>query len=400
MRARGRKAKYRSGDCTLGWRGKDAVAEFRNEITGKRERVRIGRFKRSDPKAKEALDGFAERRKALRQHEATPTIGQIWKMWTEDRAKDGFSNALHDAQWVSLGPYFTNRDPLLLTQDDCRTYAKGRFDIGRSQWTVHNELRSIRAMMKWAAENRKIPFRPKVWVPKAGESRDRVLTYDEAKALVAASSHGDPHIHLFVRIAFATAARHAAILDLEWTRVDFGAGTIEFDVELPPDPMSKSWRKGRANVPMGKALRAALMLAYKGRRTDHVIEHGGRRLKTVRAGFAAAVKRAGLGKYVPNPKKPDETIFETDVTPHTIRHTVLTWLRAEGFDSRDGAQLAGHKDERTTKLVYEHADPTALTEAVELLDERLHALPEITVEDAVAGARQRQKQRDLSQWDR
>src|SRR5690606_29651243 len=129
-------------------------------------------------------------------------------------------------------------------------------------------------------------------------------------------------------------------------------------------------------------------------------EHGGRRLKTVRAGFAAAVKRAGLGKYVPNPKKPDETIFETDVTPHTIRHTVLTWLRAEGFDSRDGAQLAGHKDERTTKLVYEHADPTALTEAVELLDERLHALPEITVEDAVAGARQRQKQRDLSQWDR
>lgn len=305
-------------------------------------------------------------------------------MWLADREADGFSNALYKAQWVSLRPCFANRDPLLLTQDDCRAYAKGRFELGRAQWTVHNELRSIRALMKWSHESNHIPRRPKVWVPKAGKSRERVLTYPEAQALTAAASHGDPHIYLFTRIAFATAARHMAILDLAWDRVDFKVNTIEFDEDLPPDPMSKAWRKGRAKVPMGKALRAALLVAKEGRRCDHVIEHGGERLVTVRSGFANAVKRAGLGRYVaaPTQKDPARQIWKTDVTPHVIRHTVLTWLDEAGFESKRRAQLAGHGDERTTDLVYTHADPTVLQEAVELLDERLLAKPQITQDPA------------------
>jgi hypothetical protein len=62
--------------------------------------------------------------------------------------------------------------------------------------------------------------------------------------------------------------------------------------------------------------------------------------------------------------------------------------------------MAGHKDERTTKLVYTHASPEVLTEAVELLDERLHALPEIMAAEAVGNARRRQNQRKLSHRDK
>lgn len=400
MGARKRPPKYRSGDCTLGWRGKDAVAEFRDEVTSKRQRVRIGRYKRDSQKAKDALDAFAERRKAVKKHEETPTVGQLWDMWLADRAEDGFRNDIYAAQWVSLKPVFANRNPVLLTEQDCRNYAKDRFALGRAQWTVYNELVRIRALTKWAFERDKIPKRPKIWVPRPGKHRDRVLTYEEAKALVAGARQGDPHIHLFVRIAFATAARHMAILDLTWERVDFEANKITFEEDLPPDPMSKTWRKGRATVPMGKALRAALEIAYRGRRTNYVIEHGGRRLVTVRTGFLAAVKRAGLGKYVPHPKKPDKMVFETDVTPHVIRHTVLTWLDQEGIATPRRSQLAGHKDEHTTKLVYTHTSPEVLNEAVELLDERLHAPPAITAEEAVDGARQRQKQSKLSQRDK
>jgi integrase len=243
----------------------------------------------------------------------------------------------------------------------------------------------MRAMMKWAAENNHLPRRPKVWVPRAGENRDRVLTPEEAQTLVASALAGDPHISLFVRIAFATAARHMAILDLEWARVDFDANTIEFDLDLPPDPMSKAWRKGRAKVYMGAALRAALELAKKGRRCDHVIEHGGKRLVTVRAGFFNAVKRAGLAWQEPDPKNPQRMLWTTDCTPHTIRHTVLTWLEEGKVDPRRAQQLAGHKDLDTTQSIYQHPDAAMLKEAVELLEERLLAPPEITSDPARDG---------------
>jgi len=48
----------------------------------------------------------------------------------------------------------------------------------------------------------------KAWVPSQGGHRERALTLEEARALVAASKGGDPHIHVFIAIAFGTAAPH------------------------------------------------------------------------------------------------------------------------------------------------------------------------------------------------
>ena len=135
--------------------------------------------------------------------------------------------------------------------------------------------------------------------------------------------------------------------------------------------MSKAWRKGRATVPMNPSVRAALLEAYAGRQTDHVIEHGGRRLKTVREGFAAAVERAGLDQSA------------GAVTPHTIRHSVLTWLDEAKVETRRAAQLAGHKNEETTRLVYTHSSPQVLAEAVGILDLPFAPLPKISHEPSV-----------------
>ena len=76
--------------------------------------------------------------------------------------------------------------------------------------------------------------------------------------LVKGAEAGDPHVGLFVVLVFATGARHTAVLDLTWDRIDFVRGTIQFDEDLPPDPMSKAWRKGRATVPMNRGARKAL----------------------------------------------------------------------------------------------------------------------------------------------
>lgn len=381
---RKRRQRYRNGDVTLGKREDgEAVADYRD--AGSRRRVRLGVPYSKFEEAKAALDRFAEKLRAVKKQAASHTVGDIWSMWMKERKADGFSNTIYEANWVSLKPTFAHRDPTLLVAQDFRDYATARFALNRSPWTVHTELVRLRACFAWAADNRHIPFPIKVWVPSHGKGRQRVLSFDEARALVDAASRGDPHINLFVILAFATGARHSAILDLTWDRIDFELGTIKFNEDLPPEPMSKAWKKGRATVPMNKAARSALKLAHKGRQTEYVIEHGRRRLKSVREGFFNAVVRAGLAQRVPVDGKPDEFEYETDITPHTIRHTVATWLDEAKIADKRAAQLLGHRNEVTTKKVYQHASPEVLDEAVEALDLAFAPLPKIQHEAAPEG---------------
>ena len=281
MGARAKRAKrYRSGDCTLGWRGQWAVANLPVEGAGKRQRVRLGKFKRDSIEARDALDRFVETRRAIVKQSSAYTVGQLWDLWLAERKADGFRNDIYNAQWVSLKPVFANRLPHLLTTQDFRGYARSRFDAGRKPWTVNTELVRLRACLKWAHETDLIDRRPKA-----------------------------------------------------------------------------------------------------GRQTDHVIEHGGRRLKTVREGFAAAVERAGLDQSA------------GAVTPHTIRHSVLTWLDEAKVETRRAAQLAGHKNEETTRLVYTHSSPQVLAEAVGILDLPFAPLPKISHEPEVAAPRRGAKPR-------
>lgn len=365
MRKQKREA-YRNGDFTLGNREGAAVADFRAE-DGQRRRARLGVAFCDRDAAEAALNVFAEAQRAVRKQQAAHTVGQLWELWLAERAADRLSNDIYKANWVSLGPAFASRSPDLLNAQDFRDYAELRFRAGKASWTVHTELSRLRSCLKWAAETHLIARRPKVWVPTPGKHRERVLSIEEARRLVAGALQGDPHVYLFMVIVFATGARHRAILDLEWPRIDFVAGTIAFDEDLPRDPMSKSWRKGRALVPMNRAARSALETAFAGRQTRYVIEHGGRRLKSIREGFAAACRRAGV----------------TGVTPHTIRHTVASWLEDRVNDARR-AQLLGHSGMRTLP-VYTHSGAELLTEAVSLLDLEFAPLPKIAHEEAETG---------------
>lgn len=337
---------------TLGRVGRHHVAYYQQD--GRRCRARLGQF-RAEVDAVAALRRFAEARATLVKSSATYTIGQLWDLWLAQREADGFSNAIYSANWRSLRPHFAHRKPENINDDVCRAYARARFKLGRSSWTVNTEMARLRSCLQWAESRWHIPRAPHVWIPSRGRDRELVITATEAKRLLVASEVS-PHLYLFVVLALTTGARHMAILDLTWDRVDFVAGTITYDDDLPPDPMSKSWRKGRATVPMNALARAALDLAHAGRQTDHVIEYRGRRLKSIREGFREAVACASL---VP------------EVTPHTIRHSVATWLREKGVELKRISQVLGHADMRTTDLIYTHTTPGYLTDAVNTIDDAI-----------------------------
>lgn len=349
-----RKRQYRNGDVSLQRSGGWFVASWEDGCTP-RQRHRLVKETEPESVARAELDRFAEGRRAVVAVQQSYTVGQLWALWLEDRAKDGLSNKTHESQWMALKKYFENRAPHLLTRDDGREYAKQRFAEGKSSATVHTEIARLRTCLNWAVDTNKISKPQKIWAPSKGKGRTLILTPLEARCLVDSALAESPHhILVFIALAFSTAARHMAILDLEWTRVNFEAGTINLEVDLPRDKMSKVRRKGRADVVMSDLARAVLLEAYQARTAcGFVVEYGSKRVGTVKNGFAHAVDRAGL-----NP----------DITPHTIRHTVASWVSRKNVDVKHIAHLLGHSDDRTTKGIYIHNEAETSRPAVQIID--------------------------------
>jgi integrase len=179
------------------------------------------------------------------------------------------------------------------------------------------------------------------------------MTEDEVIRLIDACI--TPHVRLFVVLAITTSGRSGAILELKWEQIDFDNGTIDLRLREIIDPLTKRARKGRSIVPMTQEARAALLAAKEGAQTDRVIEWDGEPIKCIRKGFMAAVERAGL----------------EGVTPHVLRHTVLTWLDEAGIPMERISRLAGHKDLNTTRTIYAKPGVDTLRPAADVIDMRM-----------------------------
>lgn len=268
------------------------------------------------------------------------TVQQIWDLYIEDKKADNKPTESDEYRWRSLAATFGPLKPTEISDDTCRDYAKKRFKIGRAPDTVWTEMVTLQAALSWGLKKGHWNFGDGrshedflIWRPNRSPPRERVLTRDESEKLIAAA-RPDSHVKLFIMIASFTGARKSAILELKWEQVDLEAGIIDFRSTEAIDPMSKHYKKGRAVVVMSATLRAVLK-HYKSRaRSDWVIEYGGGKVEDIKKGFNDAAERAGLyGKDIPKRDR---------VTPHTLRHTVATWLDDEGVDEREIQAMLGH----------------------------------------------------------
>ncbi|WP_244504630.1 tyrosine-type recombinase/integrase [Jannaschia faecimaris] len=144
-----------------------------------------------------------------------------------------------------------------------------------------------------------------------------------------------------------TAARIGAILDLTWGRIDFERGNINLRL---PDGVT---RKGRAVVAMNRMARAALEAAYQARLSDYVIEFGGKPVGSIRTGFNAAVRRAGIGRAV---------------GVHDLRHTAAVKMLSMGIPMEQVSQFLAHSNVQTTRRVYARFAPEHLADAAAVLE--------------------------------
>lgn len=254
--------------------------------------------------------------------------------------------------WERMKPFFGHLEPGEIGEPELKDYQRKRDWDGVSPTTVTRELGVLRAALKWCFTKEyihEIPFIPTI---ASVRRRERVMTKDEIRRLLAAAPRF-PYVFTFCMLALFTAQRRGAILDLTWDRVNFKRRTINFN---DPDMYLAERRKGRAHVPMHPKLQPLLTDLYEKRTCDYVVENRNARVhsNTLQYGWREVCKDAGLDAE--------------DISPHIIRHTVATDQLGNGVGIEFIAQMLGHKSIRTTEDVYIKRNPDHLTGAISMMD--------------------------------
>ena len=101
---------------------------------------------------------------------------------------------------------------------------------------------------------------------------------------------------------------------------------------------------------MNAQIRGVLVEAKSGAMSEFVVEYGSKQLLSIKKGFEAATKRAGV-----------------KATPHSLRHSAAVWMAEDGIPMAVIAQFLGHSDSRITETTYARFSPQFLSNAAEAL---------------------------------
>ncbi len=308
------------------------------DTDGKQKERSTGTKNRAE--AEEALETFLrERRVALTSqaiHPTKMTVAQILEDYARfienEREASRFGYAIEHVLdfWEDSTLDKVNKETI-------KAYVESS---PRAKGTVRRELTCLRAAINHAVSmNRVLPI-AKLSIPKGGKPKDRWLTRTEMARLLRAAGRecrSKFTLRLFILIAFYTGARRNAIMELEWSQIDFETGTIDFN-----KPGQEETNKRRAKIPIPKKLLPHLQRQYRFSKDKNLFLFHQRhapynRVQSIVKGFRTACKRAGL----------------QDVTPHTLRHTRVSLLVQSGEKISDVAAFM-NMSFPTLERVYAH----------------------------------------------
>lgn len=243
--------------------------------------------------------------------------------------------------WRRLVPVFGHLRPDQITRGLTRSYALSERRRGVGNASIRRDLGVLGAVVRYSDKASPAVIE----MPSAPAPRTRYLTRDEYRMLRDAA-RVVPHCHVFVVLAYSTAGRAGAILDLTWDRIDFDRRLIRLSRG------EAASNKGRATVPMTEACHVTLAEARRASISDYVVEYAGRRVRSIKRAFKAAVERAGL----------------TDVSPHVLRHSAAVHMAESGVPMAEIAAYLGHSSTSVTERVYARFSPGYLRKAARALE--------------------------------
>lgn len=377
---------------------------------GQRKEKSTGAGLHQQPNAEAALSDFIVARArsnvpagGYRPHEIS--VGQVLELYGEEHAPNVSSKAQIGYAIKAMWPFWENRLLSEVGAKTCGDYIKWRtnqvshnyvtaieawerkrvaaksvrrtFDVPQptvrkiSLRKARDELTYLRAAIGYCRRLIYITEAPLVELPEKGDGRDVWLDRtDFAKLLLAAREKvvGKPairrHLIVYLKVGLYQPARKTAILTLPLVQpigggawLDAKRGVIDFGPgkgnkkrprQVPIHPRILVYVRGAARRGQTNLVEmVAKVVTRDGRPTKKT----SRPIANVKRSFAAAVKRAQLDKHV---------------TPHTLRHTGVTWLKQEGVESWMVGEYAGMTKE-TVDRIYAHSSPERMQAALQAL---------------------------------
>jgi site-specific recombinase XerC len=276
-------------------------------------------------------------------HPDQMSIGRALEIYGNERAVDLAAPELVGFHIDALDPFWGDLPVSAIKGATCRAYVKSRTV---KPATSRRELETMGAAINYCHKEGYLTHVPRVTLPEKAKGKTRWLTRNEAARLLWAARHV-PHLRTFILIGIYTGTRSAAIFGLQWMPNTQG-GWIDLDAGLlyrgAEGRIETNKRVPTCSLPT--KLLAHLRRGRKGT-MRFVVEYDGERVQKLRRSWKTARLAAGLG---------------SDVTPHTLRHTSVTWRLLKGVPLRDVAEYVG-MSEKMARETYGHYCPDHLEKA-------------------------------------
>ena len=224
-----------------------------------------------------------------------------------------------------------------ITGNTCRRYTKYR---GRSDGTVRRELGVLRAAVEYCLLEGYITRAPRVHLPDRPVAKDRWLTRDEVAHLIRAarSDSRSRHVAWFILIALYTGTRSQTVLGLRFVPQTRG-GWIDCQkgVIYRAGQNDRKTTKRKPPVRMPRKL-LGHMKRRQANGANWAVEFRGHPVSSVKSAFARSCRDAGL----------------EGVSPHTLKHTAVTWAMFAGVPLADAAGYFGTSIQTLERVYFHH----------------------------------------------
>lgn len=319
------------------------------------------------PTAESALAAYLASKDTVTtsRHPDKVTVAEILDIYAREHATSVAAPERIGYAMDALLAFWGNLSVGDVKAETCRRYARSRVRLFKdperksqpiANGTLRRELNVLQAAINYAHREGYIIHAPRVTLPEKPSARDRWLTRDEVARLLWAAyrSRSGKHLARFILIAIYTGTRKEAILSLGFNP-SLNGGWIDTERGLMHrrGAAERETKKSRRPIPMVHRLTAHCR-RWRRIGANWAVGIDGQRIGSIKHAFEWARDKAGL----------------PDVSPHTLKHTAITWGIQRGLTVEDAADYFDTSAE-TIRSTYYHHSPHYQDRALAILNAKL-----------------------------
>jgi integrase len=268
------------------------------------------------------------------------TITEVLTIYGEEHAVGVAAPERQGYAMAALLPFWGNLTADAVKGATCRRYGSYR---GKAPATVRRELNVLQAALNYCMKEGYLITAPVVTMPPTPETTQRAMTRDEVAILLrTARRRGQKHVAHFIIISIYTGTRKAAALNLRLSGPATHGGWFDLNEGL-------LYRRGRAERVTNKRRTPSKIprqLLAHARRWEAMgqtwaVEFRGNRVMDLKTAWGKVVLQSGL---------------DWRPTPHSLKHTAITWAIQGGASIPDAAAYFSTSTE-TIERTYWHLSP-------------------------------------------